>query len=107
MVEVIMECITKVSFQLVWNVECTEVVHQTRGIRQGDPISLYVIVLCLERLTHHIQKEVDEGHWRPIRALNGPAISHSFFADDLILFADSSCNNPSLLNKKIWSFFYL
>ncbi|CAL1403368.1 unnamed protein product [Linum trigynum] len=41
--------------------------------------------MCMERLGHIIDDSVRSGRWQPIRLSNtGPALSHSFFADDLI-----------------------
>lgn len=54
LVKVIMKCVTRASFRLIWNGECTELVQQSRGIGQGDPISPCVFVLCLERLAQRI-----------------------------------------------------
>lgn len=86
-----MDCILSASFHMLWNMEYTESIQQSRGIRQGDPISPYVFVLCLERLAHRIQNEVNDGRWRPLRALrHGPGISHLFFVNDLLLFEDNS-----------------
>lgn len=56
MVNVILNCISNASFRQLWNSECTDSIKQTRGIMQGDPISPYVFVLCLERLARRIQK---------------------------------------------------
>lgn len=56
-----------------------------------DPNSPYIFVLCLERISHRLQKEVYRGQWKPLKASrNGPGISHLFFADDLLFFAESS-----------------
>lgn len=78
---------------------------QSGGLRQGVPISPYIFVLHLERLAHLIQKEVDEGHWKTLRASrHGPGISHLFFADDLVLFVDSSCVQMRVIKKCLEDF---
>lgn len=80
LVESIMECVSNARCRLVWNDECMKAIYQTRGIKQGVPISPYMFVLCLERIDQPIQKEVDEGHWRPLRAsCKGPDLSHFIF----------------------------
>lgn len=62
-----------------------------RGIRQGDPISPYIFVLCIERLSHMITEVVNRGDWKGIRVSNeGPDISHLFFVDDMVLFAKAT-----------------
>lgn len=91
MVDVIMRCVSNASFRLLWNRESTDTVVQTRGVRQGDPLSPYLFFLCLERLAHKINHEVMEGRWKPLRASRrGPSDSYLFFADDLMLLAESS-----------------
>lgn len=68
-----------------WNVS------PSRGIRQGDFISPYLFVLCIERLFHLINYEVEQGLWKPIQlSRSGPKISHLSFAYDLLLFAEAS-----------------
>ena len=85
MVEVVMQCIESARLSILWNGEPMEAFRPTRGIRQGDPLSPYIYVICMERLSHLIEREVSLGAWKPIRASrNGPAISHLAFADDLI-----------------------
>ena len=65
----------------------------TRGIRQGDSISLYLFVLCMERLGHLINLAVAERRWKPLKLYpSGPNLSHLFFADDLLLFVEASQN---------------
>ncbi|XP_072087408.1 uncharacterized protein [Arachis hypogaea] len=65
--------------------------NPSRGIRQGDLLSPYLFVICMDQLTHLIMEGVDNGSWNPMRAgRNGPQISHLMFADDLILFVEAS-----------------
>lgn len=50
LIEVIMECVTSPTMRVLWNGEQTEFFTPTQGIRQGDPLSLYLVVICMERL---------------------------------------------------------
>lgn len=52
-------CMSSVSMNINWNGSLTESFQTTRGLWQGDPISPYLIVLCLERLGHMINDAVD------------------------------------------------
>ncbi|KAH9680279.1 putative ribonuclease H protein [Citrus sinensis] len=91
--------------QILWNRECTEEFVPSRGIRQGDPISPYIFVLCIERLSHKIHRAVNTGTWRPIRlSQRGTPITHVFFADDLLLFAEASCTQAAVINDVLNTF---
>lgn len=89
---VIFHCISSASFSVNWNGQALHPIRSTRGIRQGDPISPYLFVLCLERLGHKITDSVVAGEWLPFSFGRGscPKLSHICFADDLILVAEAS-----------------
>lgn len=87
MINIIKHCVSSSSFKLLWNGDKTDAFTPTRGIRQGDPISPYLFVICMEQLSHIIADQVAVGYWIPMKAgKNGPLISHLLFADDLLLF---------------------
>lgn len=76
----IMECVTSPSMNILWNGEITEKFFPGRGIRQGDPLSPYIFVLCIERLGHGIYQAMANGKWKPIRlAKHGTPLTHLFF----------------------------
>lgn len=59
----------------------------TRGLRQWDPLSLFLFILCAEGFSALINKHV------ATRAIHGckvarsaPIVSHLFFVDDIYLF---------------------
>ena len=87
----IMHYIQTPRLAVVWNGKCLDWFSPSRGIRQGDSISPYIFVLCMERVSSIIQAAVDAAKWKPIKlSRNGPALTHLFFSDDLILLAKAS-----------------
>ena len=90
LIDIIFSCVSTPSMQLLWNGERIGSISPSRGVRQGDPLSPYLFVLCMERLAHLIQERIGNGDWRPITLCNGgPPISHLFYDDDLMLFANA------------------
>ena len=98
-VKVIMSCVTSTKISILFNGEALELFNPSRGIRQGDPLSSYLFILCMEYLGHLIDKKCMEGVCKPLKASrDNIGISHLFFADDLILFAkvdEDSCETIS------------
>ncbi|CAL1361155.1 unnamed protein product [Linum trigynum] len=96
----IMFCVEHNRMRLLWNGELSAPIIPSRGVRQGDPLSPYLFVLCMERLSHRIDQAIQDGLWKPLRlSKNGPLISHLFFADDLILFAETGGNQVRIIKQ--------
>ncbi|KAG7566501.1 Reverse transcriptase domain [Arabidopsis suecica] len=100
-----MQCVTGPSMSLLWNGERTDSFKPLRGLRQGDPLSPYLFVLCMERLCHLIERAVTDKRWKPISlSQRGPKLSHMCFADDLILFAEASVAQIRVIRGVLESF---
>jgi hypothetical protein len=86
-VNLVLECISTVSFSILINGAPKGFFRPSRGLRQGDPLSPYLFLLCTEGLHGLITKAINDHVIRGI-SLNrgGPVISHLFFADDSLLF---------------------
>lgn len=105
MVRIILHCVTTSTLSVLWNGQPTQPFKPSRGIRQGDPLSPYLFVLCMERLSQAISRSVQAGQWKPIKLGRfGPPLSHLFFADDLILFGDTSKEQETLINSILHEF---
>ncbi|CAL1355512.1 unnamed protein product [Linum trigynum] len=101
----IMYCVEHNHMRIFWNGELSHPITPSRGVRQGDPLSPYLFVLCMERLSHRIDQAVRDKSWKPIKlSANGPALTHLFFADDLILFAEAGRSQVRIIKQCLEEF---
>lgn len=98
LINVIMECVTTASLKVLWNGEPSTNFTPSRGVRQGDSLSPYLFVMCMERLYQTIKEAIVLHRWKPIRASRDePLLSNLFFADDIILFAEASVDQVMVI----------
>ena len=95
-----MSCISSSTLSILVNGESLDPFLPSRGIRQGDPLSPYIFILCMEYLVCLILFKVFLGNWSDVKtSRDGPSFSHFFFADDLILFAKATKKNCLAIQK--------
>ena len=86
----IMECVSSVSDSFLINGSAQDRVLPSRGIRQGDPLSPYLFILCSEVLSSLCRKAQEQGKLKGIKvARQAPPLNHLLFADDTMFFCNS------------------
>uniref|UniRef100_A0A803QSN3 Reverse transcriptase domain-containing protein n=1 Tax=Cannabis sativa TaxID=3483 RepID=A0A803QSN3_CANSA len=90
-VDKFMNCITTVSFSVLVNGEISGLIQPQRGLRQGDPLSPYMFLLCSEGFSCLIQEAERADKIHGIKfGREGLKLSHLFFADDSFVFLDAN-----------------
>ena len=75
---------------MLFNGEPIGHINPTRGLRQGDPLSPYMFLLCAIGLQGLLHKAKSDGAIRGVSICrDGPHVSHLFFADDSVLFCQA------------------
>jgi hypothetical protein len=90
-IDLIMGCIRTVSYAVLVNGQPVGSIKPTHGIRQGDPLSPYLFLLCAERLSSLLSLAEEKGMITSVPISKArPRLSHLFFADDGLLFCKSN-----------------
>ncbi|WZY69216.1 hypothetical protein YC2023_001456 [Brassica napus] len=87
----IMLCVRSVSYFVILNGQSYGHFTPERGIRQGDPLSPFLFILCAEALVHTMSKAEQEGVLTGMKlAPSCPAVQHLLFADDSFFLCRAS-----------------
>jgi hypothetical protein len=71
-----------------------------RGLRQGDPLSPYLFILCAEGLSALIRQAERNGSLLGVKVCrNAPIVSHLLFADDCFLFCRADSVEATILKN--------
>lgn len=85
-IKLILSCVSTTSTSLLFNGSKLQPFCPSKGIKQGDLISPYMFLLCMEFLGAQITKMCEENKWDMVKASRrGPIFSHVFFAYDIML----------------------
>ncbi|XP_074266081.1 uncharacterized protein LOC141588541 [Silene latifolia] len=104
-ISLIMSCISTTSAFVTFNGTPLDTFTPSRGIRQGDPLSPYLFIICMEALSRLIHQACNNSDWIPFPlGKGGVSFSHLLFADDILVFGRTSERNLCALQDTILSF---
>jgi hypothetical protein len=99
-VSLIMSCVSSVKYSIRFNSNTTESFSPTRGIRQGDPLSPYLFLLCAEGLSSMITHPKVNKELTGVRVgRDAPIVTHLLFADDSLILMEANEKNAMMLKK--------
>jgi hypothetical protein len=104
-IEVIMRCVSSVWFSVKVNGGKSEPFSPSRGLRQGDPLSPYLFLFCVEGFSTLLKKAQDDNMLKGVQfGTDGPHITHLLFADDSIVFLEASVESFLTLKEVLLAY---
>uniref|UniRef100_A0A2N9FH09 Reverse transcriptase domain-containing protein n=1 Tax=Fagus sylvatica TaxID=28930 RepID=A0A2N9FH09_FAGSY len=99
-ISMIMQCISTVSYSILVNGEPHGFLKPSRGLRQGDPLSPYLFLMCAKGFHSLISRASEQGDLQGVALCRrGPRITYLFFADDSLLFTKATTKDCAKLQE--------
>lgn len=100
-VNLMMLCVTSVRYSILVNGEAVGSITPTRGIRQGDPLSPYLFILCAEGLSILLRKAEARGDIHGIRIAQGHLVCLTFSSSMIAYFFSKLPKNKRKRSKNV------
>ncbi|XP_035551721.1 uncharacterized protein LOC118349890 [Juglans regia] len=90
LIQLVMMCVRTPTFSILINGSPTGLIVPSRGLRQGDPISPYLFLLCTEGLISLLREAERTNVVTGLQICHGaPKLNHLLFADDSLIFCNA------------------
>ena len=97
-----MTCVRMVSFSVLVNGQAYGNINPSWGLRQGDPLSPYLFILCAEQLSNLLcRAEVQKKISRLPISRERVRLNHLFFAYDSLLFCRANIDEWNSLQESL------
>jgi hypothetical protein len=101
-ITIIMKCVSTVSFSILLNGSPTNKFFPKRGLRQGDPLSPYLFIICADVLSNLLIKAQNDKKIKGVKIAQGaPEITHLLFADDSLFFCKANRQEAQTIRNVI------
>nr|GEV03542.1 RNA-directed DNA polymerase, eukaryota, reverse transcriptase zinc-binding domain protein [Tanacetum cinerariifolium] len=105
MVHWIMQCVSTVGFTLNVNGERVGYFKGGRGLRQGDPISLYLFTLIMEIFSLMLKRQIEKDpKFQYHFGCKDLKLVHVCFADDLLVMCHGDSNSVKVIKRALDEF---
>ena len=86
-IKIVVECVKTISYSILVNGEPCGMIHPTKRIRQGDPLSPFLFLLCIEGLNGLIKNAEIHGDIHSFSICKKDSkLTYMLFKDDSLLF---------------------
>jgi len=92
-IKLIMHCVSSSSYSILWNGNKLPTFKPSHGLRQGDPLSPNLFILCMEKLSDAINSAVNQGGWNRFKSQTGV---RKYLTSSLQMMSSSSPKRKAL-----------
>lgn len=104
-VDWVMMCVKTVSYNVCLNGTLVGPIAPKKGLRQGDPLSPYLVLICVESFSNAIDEALSNGMIQGCQiSPTAPTISHLLFADDGFLFFQANIDEATSVKNLLMNY---